>query len=86
MSIKQTGGDMDSTDYQPMVAGDTLVAMSLARTAALAQLAGTLQSWKLEYDMSDKKWLYTFEIKVQATGEVKEVVVDARTGTFVTIK
>jgi uncharacterized membrane protein YkoI len=85
VSIKQTAGNADSTEFIPAVKGDTLVKLSVARTAAIAQLAGAVQTWKLEYDAADAKWVYTFEIK-PATGDNKQVVVDAKTGLFIRIK
>jgi uncharacterized membrane protein YkoI len=83
--IKQTAGDFLTNDYQPQVKGDTLVAMSVARTAALTQRPGTIKSWKLEYSTSDAKWIYTFAIEATGTTEVKEVVVDAKTGAFIRV-
>ncbi|MEO5928534.1 MAG: PepSY domain-containing protein [Candidatus Kapaibacterium sp.] len=85
VQIKQTAGKFDSTDYTPSVKGDTLVKLSVARTAALAQVPGTIQSWSLEYDKTDAKWEYTFDIKT-AAGDTKHVVVDAKTGLFMKIK
>lgn len=86
MSIKQTHGDFsDSSDFQPAVPGDTLVKLSVARTAAKAQVAGDVTAWKLEYDATEAKWIYTFEIK-PSNGPKKEVLVDAKTGTFIRIK
>jgi uncharacterized membrane protein YkoI len=83
--IKQTAGDFLTNDYQPQVQGDTLVAMSVARLAAVTQRPGTIKSWKLNYSTSDTKWIYTFEIEATGTTEVKEVVVDAKTGAFIRI-
>lgn len=85
VSIKQTAGNADSTEFVPSVKGDTLVKLSVARAAAIAQLAGAVQTWKLEYDAAEAKWVYTFEIK-PAVGDNKQVVVDAKTGLFIRIK
>lgn len=79
VSIKQTAGDFDSTDYQPHVAGDTLISLDSARSVARGQVAGTIGWWKLEFDQSQSKWVYTFEI-APSTGTPKQVEVDARTG------
>ncbi len=91
VSIKQTAGDFMTAEYQPMVVGDsaatdTLVALSVARTAALAQFAGTVTGWKLEYDTTEAKWVYTFEVKPAGNDPKKQVLVDAKTGTFIRIK
>ncbi len=80
VEIKQTSGDVANSDFAPQVQGDSLVSVKVARTAALTQVPGTVQSWKLEYDASDKKWMYTFEITTAAAGDVKKVKVDAKTG------
>jgi uncharacterized membrane protein YkoI len=85
ISIKQTAGDFKNTDYSPQVKGDTLVKLSVARTAALAQLAGDVTAWKLEYDTTETKWVYTFDIKTAMNG-TKQVMVDAKTGLFIRIK
>ena len=58
----------------------------MARTAALAQLAGDVTMWTLEYDTTEAKWIYTFEIKPAASAQKKQVLVDAKTGTFIRIK
>jgi uncharacterized membrane protein YkoI len=83
--IKQTAGDFVTSDYQPQVKGDTLVAMSVARLAAVTQRPGTIKSWKLNYSTSDSKWIYTFAIEATGTTEVKDVVVDAKTGAFIRV-
>ncbi len=85
VSIKQTSGNFASSDYAPVVAGDSLVKLSVARTAALAQLTGTVTAWKLEYDQTEAKWVYTFDVKT-AANENKQVLVDAKTGIFIRIK
>jgi len=87
VSIKQTSGNFMTSEYHPpMVGTDSLVALSVARTAALAQLAGTIQSWKLENDTTEGKWVYSFEIVPTVTGPTKQVMVDAKTGLFIRIK
>jgi len=86
ISIKQTGGDMTAGEFQPQVPGDTLVALSVARTAALAQVAGNVTMWTLEYDETDAMWVYTIEVEPAAGGERKQVLVDASTGLFIRIK
>ena len=85
VSIKQTAGDFKNSDYSPQVKGDSLVKLSVARTAALAQLTGDVTAWKLEYDKTEAKWVYTFDIKTAANG-TKQVMVDAKTGLFIRIK
>lgn len=85
ISIKQTAGDFKNGDYSPQVKGDSLVKLSVARTAAIAQLAGDVTAWKLEYDKTEAKWIYTFDIKTAANG-TKQVMVDAKTGLFIRIK
>lgn len=90
----QTGGRFDSTSYEfrppvirrDSVTTDTLVVLSVARTAAAAQVIGTVEGWKLEFDETENKWVYTFRIRETATSTVKEVLVDAKTGTFIRIK
>jgi uncharacterized membrane protein YkoI len=88
IEASQTGGRFDSTshEFQPRVQGDTLVALSVARVAAVAQLVGTVEGWKLAYDQAEAKWIYTFRIRETATGTRKEVLVDAKTGTFIRIR
>lgn len=86
ISIKQTSGNFGTAEFTPpMVGTDSLVKLSVARVAALAQLAGTVQSWKLEKDATEGKWVYTFTIK-PTTGATKDVLVDAKTGLFIKIK
>lgn len=85
LSIKQKAGNFAGAEFQPEVPNDTLVAFSVARTAATAQLAGAVTMWSLEYDKTDAKWIYTIEIQ-PATGGKKQVLVDAKTGTFIRIK
>lgn len=82
MEIEQTAGDMDSSDYQPTVPNDTLVALSIARTAALAQVAGEIWSWKLRKDSVDDAWVYVFTILEPGATDTKKVVIDAKTGAF----
>jgi uncharacterized membrane protein YkoI len=84
--IEQTAGNFDSSQYQPTVPNETLVSLSTARTAALAQRAGNVTGWYLEYDKTSAKWIYTFSIQATGTTEVKDVEVDAKTGTFIRIK
>lgn len=91
ISVTQTAGNFMTAEYQPMVKGDstgtdTLVVLSVARTAALAQFPGEVTGWKLEYDTTEAKWVYTFEIKPSGTDPKKQVLVDAKTGTFIRIK
>jgi uncharacterized membrane protein YkoI len=84
IEARQIGGRFDSTSYEfrPYVPGDTLVFLSVARNAALAQVPGTVQAWQLEYSTSDSKWIYTFTIMETATSTTKKVIVDAETGTY----
>jgi uncharacterized membrane protein YkoI len=88
IEAEQTAGRFDSTSYEfiPYVPGDTLVALSVARTAAIAQVIGVVQGWKLSYSTADAKWIYTFTIKETATSTTKKVVVDAKTGMFMRIE
>lgn len=85
ISIKQTAGNLATAEFQPKVQNDTLVAFSVARTAATAQVAGSVTMWSLEYNKTDARWIYTIEIQ-PATGGKKQVLVDAKTGTFIRIK
>jgi uncharacterized membrane protein YkoI len=88
ISAGQTAGNMDSNEFRPptirrdSVNVDSLVVLSVARTAAIAQFPGTVTSWKLEYDTTEAKWIYTFEIQ-PATGDRKKVLVDAKTGVYI---
>ncbi len=91
ISISQTAGDLTNAEYHPVITkdsatSDTLVALSVARTAALAQFAGTVTMWTLDYDKTEAKWIYTFEVQPAGTGNRKQVVVDATTGAFIRIK
>lgn len=79
--IEQTAGDMYG-DYQPDVPHDTLVSLSTARTAALAQLAGDVWRWKLEKDSTDDQWVYVFEIMPTGGSSTQHVFVDAKTGAY----
>lgn len=84
----QTGGRFDSTsaEFRPHIVGDTLVPLSVARTAATAQVVGPVEGWSLEFDTTENKWVYTFQIRETATDTRKEVLVDAKTGTFIRIR
>lgn len=82
VEASQTGGNFDSSEFRPRVTGDTLVALSVARTAAIAQVIGTIQGWKLSYSIPDAKWIYVFTIKETSSSSVKKVVVDAKTGVY----
>jgi uncharacterized membrane protein YkoI len=87
ISIKQTSGNLMTSNFAPPTVGtDSLVTLAVARTAALAQVAGAVQSWKLENDATEGKWVYTFSIKATGTGDTKQVLVDAKTGLFIKIK
>ena len=85
---KQTGGNMDSSEFRPpvirrdSVTVDSLVMLSVARTAAVTQFPGSVKSWTLQYDTTEAKWIYTFEIQ-PATGDKKKVLVDAKTGAYI---
>jgi uncharacterized membrane protein YkoI len=81
----QTSGNFTVGDLIPTVKGDSLVALSVARTAALAAYAGTIQSWTLEKNTTEAKWVYTFEVK-SATGVQKDVLIDAKTGTLIRVQ
>ncbi|HVK39244.1 MAG TPA: PepSY domain-containing protein [Candidatus Kapabacteria bacterium] len=90
ISATQTGGRFDSTSYEfrpPVVSDssgtDTLVALSVARTAATAQVIGPVIGWKLEFDTTENKWVYTFTIRETATNTEKKVLVDAVTGVYI---
>lgn len=85
IEISQTGGRFDSSEFRPRVTGDTLVALSVARTAAVAQVVGAVQGWKLAYSSADARWIYTFRIRETTTGISKDVLVDAKTGAFIRI-
>lgn len=84
----QTGGNMDSSEFRPpvirrdSVTVDSLVVLSVARTAAVTQFPGRVVGWTLKYDATEAKWIYTFEIQ-PATGDRKKVLVDAKTGAYI---
>lgn len=88
ISAKQTGGNIDSSEFRPptirrdSATVDSLVTLSAARTAAKAQFPGTVTAWSLEYDTTEAKWVYTFEIQ-PASGDKKKVLVDAVTGAYI---
>jgi uncharacterized membrane protein YkoI len=86
VSIKQVAGNFTTSEYTPKVQGDTLVPMSVARTVAVGKVTGTIQMWKLEYDTTQSKWIYTFSIVETSSGTVKEVTVDAKTGAYIATK
>ena len=86
VEARQTGGNMQTSEFRPQVKGDTLVALSVARTAALAQVPGTVTGWRLENDATEKKWIYTFEITPTGGGDKKGVQVDAKTGAYIRTK
>ena len=85
VEVTQTGGDFANAEFTPPMADSTttLVAVSVARTAAVAQLVGGVESWTLSYDPTLNKWIYSFRIKETATGTVKTVRVDAVTGVYI---
>jgi uncharacterized membrane protein YkoI len=91
ISATQTGGRFDSTSYEfrppvvrvDSVTTDTLVALSVARTAATAQVVGPVTGWKLEFDATENKWVYTFTIRETATNTEKKVLIDAKTGAYI---
>lgn len=86
VEVTQTRGDFQNGEFQPpAVDGTTLVALSVARTAALAQLAGTVQSWTLAYNTTESRWVYAFKIEDAGTTTVKTVRVNAETGLFIDI-
>jgi uncharacterized membrane protein YkoI len=88
VEAKQTGGNMDSSEFRPpvirrdSVTVDSLVKLSVARTAAITQFPGSVVGWTLKYDTTEAKWIYTFEIQ-PATGDKKKVLVDAKTGLYI---
>lgn len=63
--------------------GNGLVAFSVARTAALAARAGTIDEWELERD-DDGRWYYSFEI--ESGSDDFEVEVDATTGSVLRVE
>lgn len=87
VEVTQTRGDFENGDYEPPTVdeGKALVAFSVARTAALAQLAGTIQSWTLARNESENRWVYTLMIEDSTTTTVKTLRVDAETGLFIDI-
>lgn len=86
VEVTQTRGDFENGEFEgPTVDGKTLVNFSVARTAALAQLAGTIQTWTLAHNKTENKWVYTFKIQDSATNTVKTVRVNAETGLFIDI-
>jgi len=86
VQVTQTDGDMEGGEFEPpAVDGVTLVSLSEARAAALAELPGTIQSWTLERNKDEGRWVYVFTVEDAATSTVKTVRVDAETGLFIEI-
>ena len=86
VQITQTRGDFENGEYEPpTVEGTSLVVLSVARAAALAELTGTIQSWTLERNKTEGRWVYTFVVEDSATATIKRVRVDAETGLFIEI-
>lgn len=85
VEVTQTAGDFENGEFEPPTvgAGTTLVLFSVARTAALAQLAGPIQSWTLARNQTENRWVYTFKVQDPATTTVKTVRIDAETGLFI---
>lgn len=84
--VTQTRGDFENGEYEPpTVEGTSLVMLSVARAAALAELEGTIQSWTLERNKTDGRWVYTFTVEESASATIKRVRVDAETGLFIEI-
>lgn len=79
--IEQEAGNMNG-EYQPPPPLDSLVSLSTARTAALAQLAGDVWRWKLEKDSTDGEWVYIFEIMPTGGSATQKILVDAKTGVY----
>lgn len=86
VQVTQTRGDFENGEYEPpMVDGTSLVSLSTARAAALVELTGTIQSWTLERNKTEGRWVYTFKVEDSITATVKGVRVDAETGLFIEI-
>lgn len=86
VSVTQTDGDVENGEFEPpTVDGVTLVTLSEARLAALAELTGTIQTWTLERNKAEGRWVYVFTVEETATTTVKTVRVDAETGLFIEI-
>ncbi len=83
----QDTGDF-TLEFQPtnVRGGDTLVALSVARTAALANYAGTITRWQLAYSDADSAWVYTFTVDGSSGGATKQVLVNASTGVFMRLE
>lgn len=84
VEIRQTAGNFTTNDLVPKVKGDTLVALSVARTAALAAYAGTVKGWSLAYDKGASMWVYTFDVN-GASGD-KNVLINAKTGVLIRVE
>ena len=85
VEVTQTAGDLESGEYTPPTVDNgatTLVPLSTARTAALAEVPGTVMGWTLAYDATAAAWLYTFRIEETGTTTEKKVRVDASTGVY----
>lgn len=87
VEVTQTRGDFENGEFQPPTvdSNTVLVPFSVARTAALAQLAGTIQSWTLSYNIGESRWVYALKIEDTASATVKTVRVNAETGLFIDI-
>lgn len=85
VEFRQKSGDFTTGDLQPVIKGQTVVALAVARTAALAAYPGTVTEWRLSQE--DGKWTYTFDVTSSVTaGEKKQVLIDATTGTLIRVK
>jgi uncharacterized membrane protein YkoI len=87
ISIEQTDGAMDTTEFvPPVVDSTTLVSLSAARVVAVGALTGTIESWKLAYSEMDAAWVYTFTMTETSTSLTKHVLVNAESGLLMRIE
>lgn len=84
VEVTQTAGDFENGEYAPPTVDSslTLVTLTVARTAALVQVPGTVKGWSLAYDQTAAVWLYTFGIKESGATTEKTVRVNAATGIY----
>ncbi len=84
VEVTQTAGDFESGDYTPPTVDSTLtlVNLTVARTAALTEVPGSVKGWTLAYDQTAAAWLYTFRIEESGATTEKMVRVNAATGLY----
>lgn len=81
-ALKEIKGLTPSFNYE-VEPGNGLINYSAAKQIALNSVNGSINEWKLEFDVSDNMWQYRFKISSSSEWEVR---INANNGNVVRVK